>query len=121
MLTKILFTLLVIIGVALFYRNKASTTKAVTNSPASNESDGTLSTRSLAYILIGILVAVSIGIFTYNRHQQNRIVDIKVTAETGEVIHYQARHRDIKGRQFISLEGINVTLGQSDRIEMLNQ
>ena len=121
MLTKILFTLLVIVGVAIFYRNKASTANAVQNSPARAEPDGTLSTRSLAYILIGVLVAISIGIFTYNRHQQNRIVNIKVTAETGEVTHYQARHRDIKGRQFTSLEGISVTLGQSDRIEMLNQ
>lgn len=121
MLTKILFTLLVIIGVALFYRNKTSMTKAAPNSRAIKEPDGSLSTRSLAYILIGVLVAISIGVFTYNWHQQNRIVDIKVTAETGEVIHYQARHRDIKGRQFTSLEGVNVTLGQSDRIEMLNQ
>ena len=121
MLTKILFTFLVIIGVALFYRNKKSAPKAVAKSPAGHEPDGTLSTKSLAYVFIGILVAISIGIFTYNWHQQNRIVDIKVTAESGEVIHYQARHRDIKGRQFTSLEGINVTLGQSDRIEMLNQ
>jgi hypothetical protein len=121
MLTKILFTLLVIIGVALFYRNKPAAKTETSRGIPPPSQDSSLPTRTLAYILIGVLIAISIGIFAYNWHQQNRIVDIKVTSESGEVIHYQARHRDVDGRTFTSLEGINVTLGQSDRIEMLNK
>ena len=121
MLTKILFTLLVIIGVAVFYRNKSAAATAKSRSIPPPTQDNSLPTRTLAYILIGLLITISIGIFAYNWHQQNRIIDIKVTSESGEVIHYQARHRDIHGRKFTSLEGINVTLGQSDRIEMLGK
>ncbi|MGI9319332.1 MAG: hypothetical protein ACR2QW_18540 [bacterium] len=120
MLTKILFTLLVIIGVAIFYRNK-STATAVAAKAKPVEAEGSLPTRTLAYILIGVLIAISASIFVYSRHQDNRIINIKVTSEGGDVVHYQARHRDIKGRNFKSLEGINVTLGQGDRVEMLSK
>lgn len=121
MLTKILFTLVVIIGVAIFYRNKSSQAVQPTKKTAPVEADDSLPTRTLAYILIGVLIALSAGIFAYNWHQDNRIVNIKVTSEGGEVVNYQARHGAIKGRKFTSLDGINVTLGEGDRVEMLSQ
>ncbi len=121
MLTKIVFTLVVIIGVALFYRNKQSGTQPTRTKPKPDPPQGPPSTRALAYIMLGILVAISCAVFAYHWHRDNRIVNIRVTAEGSEVVHYQARHKDIKGRKFISLDGIQVTLGQGDRIEILHQ
>ncbi|MGB5706887.1 MAG: hypothetical protein WBM41_08640 [Arenicellales bacterium] len=121
MLTKLLFTLIVIIGVAIFYRNKASRSALVDNKSSSVKTDGSIPTRSLAYILIGILVAISAGVFAYNWRQNNQIINIKVTSEVGGVVNYQARQGAIKGRKFTSIDGIKVTLGEGDRIEILSK
>ena len=121
MLTKILFTLIVIIGVALFYRNKNMSSESAQPKKAVTEAEGPLSTRTLAYGIIGLLVLLSCGIFAYHWNQGNQIVNIRVTSEGGNMVNYQAHHRDIKGRKFVSLDGIQVTLGESDRVEMLQQ
>ncbi len=117
MLTKILFTIVVVVGVALFFRTKNEATVSRETPPPSKETAP--STRAIAYALIGILVAISIGVFLYKWQQDNRIVNIRITTESGEVVNYQARHKDIDGRNFLSLEGVKVTLGAGDRVEML--
>ena len=121
MLSKIFFTLVVIIGVVLFYRNKRMREQPANPAPSAQEAEGPLSTHTLAYIMIGILVAISGAVFAYNWHQNNRIVNIQVTSEGNEVVHYQARHGDIKKRVFITLDGVQVTLGQNDRMEIPQQ
>lgn len=126
MITKILFTVVIIIAVAIFYRQKADSAQANerANSRAGSPGDGTenaLPTRTLAYALIGILIAISVAVFGWNWQQSNKIVNIRVTSDGGEVISYQARHSEIKGRSFTTLTGVDVTLGESDRVEMLQQ
>lgn len=115
MLIKILFTLIVIIGVGLFYRNKNS------GAQKSAATSAALSTGLLAYIMVGVLVALSGGIYAYHWNQGNQIINIRVTPDNGEVVNYQARHRDVKGRKFVALSGVEVTLGDGDRVEMLPQ
>ena len=117
MLTKILFTTVVVVGVALFFRNKNEAT--VTREAPPPAAEPAPSTRTIAYVLIAILVVISVGVFFYKWQQDNRIVNIRVTTESGEVVSYQARHKDIDGRKFLSLEGVQVTLGAGDRVEML--
>ncbi len=118
MLTKILFTLLVVVGVALYIRaSKTPSRKAPTRDMPETESGSAPSTRALVYALIGLLVAVSIGVFLYKWQQDNRIIEIRVTTESGEVAIYRALHKDIDGRRFLSLQGIQVTLGSGDRME----
>lgn len=123
MLTKILFTIVVIAGVAIFYRQKAERENAarIASQPVTPEAESAVSPRTLAYILIGVLIAVSVGFFIVSWQQDNRIITIRVTAENGAVVSYQAYHKDIRGRSFISLSGSQVTLGESDRVEMLQQ
>lgn len=119
MITKILFTIAVIIGVALFYRQKSATAQA-TKPPRRTEDDAP-SVRSLAYVLIGILIIISIGVFAYNWQENNRVITIRVTADGGNVVTYQAKQSDIKGRRFKTLTGLEVTLAESDRVEMLQE
>jgi len=118
MLTKILFTLVVIIGVAIFYRNKAMVENKAREKQAQALQEDSISTRALAYVMIGVLIAISIAVFGYNWQQNNRIFNIKVTASSGEVVNYQARHQDIDGRTFITMDGIQVSVGQDDKMEM---
>ncbi|MYH89318.1 MAG: hypothetical protein F4128_00430 [Gammaproteobacteria bacterium] len=117
MLTKILFTIIVVIGVALYFRTKKNPPRV--REAAESGEESAPSTRTVVYILLVLMVAVSIGVFVLKWQQDNRIIEIRVTTESGEVVNYQARHKDISGRSFLSLEGVQVTLGAGDRVETL--
>ncbi len=119
MLTKIVFTLLVMVVVALVFRNKHSGRTAPEQTVSIEP--GAFSTRAVAYGILGILVTISITVFIFSYHSDNRIVTIRVIAEDGISTIYQARQKFIKGRQFVTLDGTRVTLGQSDRIEKEDQ
>ena len=118
MLTKILFTLVVIIVVALVYKTKTAKRPRVVQ-PVSQE--GSLPVRFVAYAIIGVLILVSATIFFFKYQADNRIVNITVISEDGNSTVYQARQKDIRGRQFTTLDQRSVTLGESDRIEMDEQ
>ncbi len=120
MLIKILFTLLVIVGVLLFFRNKSEIkAKPDTTKTAKEGATRSLSTRTISYLMLAVLIAISALIFVLNHHDENRIVNIRVIADSGTLTDYQARHKTIKGRQFKTLDGKLITLGESDRIEMV--
>ena len=116
MLTKILFTLVVIIVVALVFKTKAAPKTRMVE--VSEPAEGSLSVKTVAYLIVGILVIISATIFVFKYQSDNRIVNIRVIAEDGTSTVYQARQKEIKGRQFLSLDNKQVTLGESDRIEM---
>ena len=121
MLSKILFTLVVIIGVVIFFRNKQARTPAKTpaTTAAVVEESKSVSPRIVAYGLLGALVGVSILLFALNWRSENRIVTIRVISDGATAANYQARYKSINGRSFVTLDGARVTLGESDRIEML--
>ena len=119
MLTKILFTVVVIIGVSLFFRNKQTDSKPHKKlEPEPDADTGSISTRTVAYLLIGVLVCISMLVFVINWNAQNKIVNIKVISAAGITTQYQARHKSIEGRSFVTLEGLSISLGENDRIEM---
>ncbi len=119
MLTKILITLAVIIIVALVFRAKA----APAGSPTVKTPDevGTLSVRGVAYALLGILLLAAAAVFIIKFQADNKIITIRVISGDGVSTTYQARQKTIKGRRFTTLDDKQVTLGESDRIEMGGQ
>ncbi len=130
MLTKIIFTLAVIIGVVLFFR-----TRPVGGGGGTGEGGGTggaagktgggatqgasLSPRVLAYGVLGALAGISILFFVLHRRAENRIVTIRVISDGVATAHYRARHKSIAGRNFVTLDGARVTLGDSERMELI--
>ena len=121
MLTKILFTLLVIIGVSFYFRTKpGNKTTAKTNQASDQEGQVSIPTRTVAYILIGFLMLVSVGVFFFKWQSDNTILHIRVISDSGVATEYQARQKLVKGRSFQTLEGIQVNLGESERMEILN-
>ena len=117
MLTKILFTLAVIIAVVIYYRMKNAPKAAA---PVAEPKDGgsSLPVRTVTYALLAVLIVVSATIFVFKYRADNRIVTIHVVAEDGSRTVYQARQKHIKGRQFLTLDEKQVTLGESDRFEI---
>lgn len=117
MLSKILFTVAVIIGVILFFRHRRSRA-APAQPPAAAEPGRSLPPRIVACGLLGVLGAVALLIFALEWRRGERIVSIRVISN-GATADYRARHKSIKGRNFVTLDGARVSLGESDRIEMI--
>ncbi|MBL11029.1 MAG: hypothetical protein CL402_11035 [Acidiferrobacteraceae bacterium] len=118
MLLKILITLAVILIVALIFRVKQPQNKATQHRAESTQKDRG-SSNLVIYSLLGVIIAISTLIFVLNWNEQHRIINVRVTNNQGDIINYQAYQKDIEGRRFITLDGVSVTLGISDRIEMV--
>ena len=119
MLLKIFITLAVILDVALIFRVKQPKRAATSTEKKQPEKSG-VSSSIIVYTLLGFIVSISVFIFVLNWTEQHRIINIRITSSQGEIINYQAYQKDIEGRRFLTLDGVNVTLGDSDRVEMLD-
>lgn len=118
MLTKVLFTLAVIVAVALIFRQK--TESRTTKNPArdTRSNDSGVQSKTVVYAILGLIVAVSGLLFVLHWQAQHQIVNIEITDGGGETISYQAYKKSIEGRRFVTLDGREVTLGDNDRVEM---
>ena len=118
MLTKILFTGLIIFVVYAFYRFRGRTPgKPVARTqPAKPSGIG----RFAAYGFVVVLLIVSGVIFIYQWQQANRVVTIRVIdGSNNNVTIYQAYQKSIKGSRFESLDGKFVVLGEAERVEFI--
>ena len=120
MLLKILVTLAVSLAVAVIFRVKNQPQKPPPDA-ATDRSGGGVSSRAVIYTLLGLIISISILIFVLHWSNQRQIINIRVTNSQGETTNYQAYRKTIEGRRFTTLGGIDVTLGASDRVEMLGQ
>lgn len=116
MLSKILLTLTVIIAVV-FYIKQKNRRQQKPEHEIEHDSDS-LSPRTLAYILIGILVATAIALFGYKWHQDNQLLVLTITNDNGQSTQYNIKKKDMHGRSFTTLDGREVNLGAADRIEI---
>ena len=121
MLLKVLFTLAVILAVAVIFRVKNQPLKPPPPDAATDRSRAGVSSRAVIYTLLGLIIAISILVFVLHWSDQRRIINIRVTNSQGDTINYQAYRKTIEGRRFTTLDGVDVTLGTSDRVEMLGQ
>ena len=121
MLLKVLFTLAVILAVAVIFRVKNQPQKPSPPNATVDRSGGGISSRTVVYTLLGLIIAISILIFVLHWSDQRQIINIRVTNSQGETMNYQAYRKTIEGRRFTTLEGVDVTLGASDRVEMLGE
>lgn len=121
MLTKILFTALVIIVVMLVFRTQSQRrAKAPAPRPAAKQPASRVTPQLIAYLFVGIIAGLS-GLFYYLHWlDEHRIVTIRVISGAGgEQTTYQAYRKSIEGRNFETLDGRVVNLGDADRIELL--
>ena len=122
MLTKILFTIIVILVVAVVFRHKnlsqqAAKTPARQANPKPKDDSG-VQPRTVMYAILALLIVVSGLVFMLHWQDQHQIINLEVTDASGNATHYQAYKKSISGRKFETLSGIQVTLGDSDRLEM---
>ena len=120
MLTKILFTALVIVAVYLFYRHRgrAPAKLKTVREPVEQSNFG----RFAAYGFIGALLLVSLVIYYFHWQEAHRIVTIRVIdGNSSNVTVYKAYQKSIKGNRFESLDGKTVVLGEAERVEFIEE
>ena len=123
MLTKILFTMAVIILVGMIFKSQGQdkpqgkpSDKARSAPPDTQKS---LAPRTVAYLLVGLLIVVSGVVYYFNWSDSRQLVTLRVISAGGNLSEYQAYRKDIKGREFTSVDGFLIQLADSDRLEIL--
>ncbi len=124
MLTKILFTSLVILAVLAYFRYANSSPEpkrpATKKSKPDNNSVKSGNFRFVAYAFI-VLMLISSTAMVYHRWQQGQtLVTVRViNTRTGTTTNYQAKRVDIERHTFITAEGKKVIVADVERIEFI--
>jgi hypothetical protein len=121
MITKILFTMLVIIVVGMVFKSKSHNRTIATQQaekPPTTQASS-LAPKTVAYLLLGLLILVSGVVFYFSWSDAREIVTLRVINAAGIQSEYQAFRKDINGREFTSVDGVYTRLANSDRLEMI--
>ena len=127
MLTKILFTALVIAVVVAVARYRArrmnDRQRPVVINPhaATPSSVGTvIPYRLLGYSLLAVMIAGTTLYFYLDWEENRRVVSVRViNIDSGQSTTYRAYRGDVDGRRFETLDGRVVTLADAERMELV--
>ncbi len=124
MITKVLFTMLVIVIVGMIFRSKnqkQAKRSVVSGSNGAQAETTSMAPKTVAYLLLGLLIIVSGVVFYFNWSDANRLVTLRVIDASGSLSEYQAYQKDIRGREFTSIGGVLIQLADTDRLEIVMQ
>jgi hypothetical protein len=121
MITKLLLTIGVILVAWLVLRNRQKRMSAPPPAPRLQVAarDGVNPWKWAGYLLVVVMILGS-GLFLYAEWQDRyRVVTVGVVnTQTGERIEYQARRMDVEDRRFVTLDGREVSVADTERIEL---
>ncbi|WOT03906.1 hypothetical protein [Shewanella youngdeokensis] len=113
MLTKIIVTLLVIVG-AIFYlrQSKVSQTKATTQDMGKG-----MIVRFSLYTALSLSLIASAGYWFWDWQDGNEVVSVTIVSPMkDEVVIYHVRKKDIAKDEIVTTDGIRVRLSSQERI-----
>ena len=120
MLTKILFTIAVIIVVLIVYQSRFKPTSQSSKRVQTPDPSPFKPSKWVIYSIVGVLAVASSVVYFFKWQADNTVITIRVVSTQEEqATTYKALQKDIKGRTFTTLDGRLVTLGDADRIELL--
>ena len=126
MLTKILFTVLIVVAILLYVRHQETKRTAEPAAQASSRPSPQTLTRTssrlpliAAYTALVLTLALG-GLFYYlDWKEDHRVMAIRViNTSTGEIGSYRAYQYMIRGRSFVTLDGRTITVSNAERVEM---
>ena len=122
MLTKILFTGLVIVVVFLVARIRTNLVarraviEARSPGPVNRSSPRS---RTLAYLIaVGLVASALSGYFWYWSNWREAVSVVVINTVTGETVTYEVHKGSIHDREFQTTDGVRVTLSEGDRVEV---
>ena len=124
MIVKILFTMLVIIVVGIIFRTQnqakaAEQARQQKTAAVAADQPSSLAPKTVAYLLVALLILVSGVVYYFSWSDANEVVTLRVTSGDGRLVEYQAYRKDIKDREFTTIDGIRTRLADTDRLQML--
>ncbi len=119
MITKILFTLTVIVGVMIFFKNKRNIPQPKQSSKPTVMSENQKMFRQGAYLFMLFMVISALVVFFFEIGDKYTTVKVHViNTQTGERVSYQAEQKDINNKNFKTLEGRVIYVADIERIEV---
>jgi hypothetical protein len=122
MITKLLLTLTIIFIAWLVVKSRQQGTPAITHERqpgAVPESGKSPLFKWGAYALMAMLVLGSGGYIFMQWQDLSRVVTVVVVdTQSGRSVSYQARRGDVDERRFVTLDGREVSVASSERIEL---
>lgn len=123
MLSQILLTALVLVGVLLFTRLRGTAPRNARQDTAGRagiaRSKGRRSRALAGYALLGLLVLGALLVFYLQWQHAHQVMTVRVVdGASGQATVYQVYRKDLGGREFQTLDGRQVSLGAGDRMEL---
>ncbi|GAA0780036.1 MULTISPECIES: hypothetical protein [Pseudomonadati] len=116
MLTKILVTLLVIIG-ALFYLRRGRKTPTKTQQAIVEQTKHPLTNKVIIYGVIALSMLSTAVFWGWNLYDDNRIVTVQISSPIEAMSsQYQVRKKDIHARKITTVDGIEIRLSNQERV-----
>ena len=120
MLTKLLFTALIIAGAVVYIRHRSASGQR-----GSNRQTPTASAwywRVLPGGLLAVLLGVGALVFWLEWQEEHRIFTLRVIdSRTGQVTTYPVYRDAVEGRRFQTVDGRIVTLADVERMELTDE
>jgi len=131
MLTKILITLLIIVGAVIFLRHKKSLNQQQLNSAAPRvitvEAEPDNITKSnlieaniklIAFAVLSLTLLTGTVMLFLNWQDDHRLYEIKiVNPQSGNTDIFQAYKKDLRGRSFTTITGQQIKVSELERLE----
>jgi len=120
MIGKILFTIAVILVVALIWRTRSAPPAANRASPRliNPPRRWRLPVRALAIGVVALMLLTSAYLLYEHWRDGSEVIFIRVVdAPTGRSVEYRAQRGNIKNREFITTDGRRIVLAETERLE----
>jgi len=120
MITKILFTLSIIVAFVIYMRIKQENQAATKRSPTkTTPSENEKMFRKGAYLFLIFMVISALAVMYFEIGDRYATVNVHViNTQTGQRVTYQAEQQDIKSNQFKTLQGRTIFVADIERIEI---
>ncbi|MCW8918320.1 MAG: hypothetical protein OQL08_05845 [Gammaproteobacteria bacterium] len=119
MITKILFTLLVIIAALVFIRHRSGRRRQDGGAARQQEAADRRRAMVIATVLVLLTLLASAGIYYTHWQQEHRLFTVLVTNGNGEKLQrYTVYQHEINGRSFRTIDGHLIHLADNERMEI---
>lgn len=113
MLTKIIITLLIILGALFYLRKPTGSTKTQSASRLGNE----MMFKYVIYGFILVSMLASAGYWYWHWQDGNQIVNVTIMSPLDKnSMTYEVRKKDISINEIITLDGLNIRLSSQERV-----
>ena len=119
MITKILFTALIIIGVLLYTRRRAGQRGNRRRAQPAREAPPWYVRMVPAALLLGLLAAAAFTLWLQWQDAHRIFTARVIDTRTGEVRTYAVYADEVRGRRFTTVDGRVITLADVERMELV--